>query len=207
MYMSPRLERKKRQPKGEKQITTSIVAPLSDRVRNKAIASYQLNGTDASLFHKDRQVLTYSLMNNTIGAEAQAFHRCVFLLVLASVVSLFCKHKETAMVNIKVGDRVVDRTTDKIGVVESFVRPLSFGYKSKVYARVRLENGNTVNVEPHNLSLAEGYDKPKYDPVGINAQQNPNDKSEALTPAKPKRKGKKSEDKTPLDDIVDATTV
>lgn len=122
------------------------------------------------------------------------------------MVCRFC-HKEIDMVNIKVGDRVVDRTTEKVGVVESFVHPISFGYKSKVYARVKLDNGNFINVEPHNLSLAEGYEKPKFDPVGINDQQNPNDKSEALTPAKPKRKSKKTEEKVSLDEIVEASTV
>ena len=110
------------------------------------------------------------------------------------------------MVNIKVGDRVVDRTSNKVGVVDSFFRPLSFGYKSKVKARIKLDNGNIIDVEPHNLSLAEGYKKPKFDPVGINAQQNPNDKSEGLTPAKPKKRSKKTEEKSSLDEIVESAT-
>ena len=106
------------------------------------------------------------------------------------------------MQNIQIGDRVVDRTSNKVGVVESFYKPLSFGYKSSTKAVVKLDNGNVIHVEPHNLSLAEGYEEEKFDPVGINAQSNPNDKADALTPAKRGRK-KKSDS---IDDIIESAS-
>ena len=109
------------------------------------------------------------------------------------------------MVNIKVGDKVVDRTSGKHGIVDSFVHPISFGYHSKVYAVVRLDAHNTIKVEPHNLSLEEGYKAESYDPIGINAKANPNDKIEELTPIEPKKKGRKKKDA--MDDIVDSASV
>ena len=107
------------------------------------------------------------------------------------------------MDNIKIGDRVVDRTSGKHGVVHSFYKPLSFGYRSKTKARVVTDNGNVIDVEPHNLSKEEGFKKETFDPVGINALKNPNDKAENLTPVKPKRKKKETKDET-VEQITDA---
>lgn len=109
------------------------------------------------------------------------------------------------MTNIKVGDRVVDRTTGKKGVVDSFIHPISFGYRNIVYALVRIDKNNTIKVEPHNLSLEEGYEKEDFDPIGINNQKNPNDKIEELTPMTPKKKGRKKKDA--MDDIVESASV
>lgn len=108
------------------------------------------------------------------------------------------------MVNIKVGDRVVDKTTGKHGTVDSFFKPMSFGYKQKTYARVLLDGKVLVNVEPHNLAIEEGYKKEKYDNIGVNNQNDPNDKVESLTPAKPKGRKKKVETEEVMDEIVNA---
>lgn len=108
------------------------------------------------------------------------------------------------MQNIKIGDRVVDKRTDKHGVVDSFIRPWGAGYLPAVKARVVLDNGNVVDVEPHNLSIEEGYVAPKVDNVGINALDNPNDKTEILTPAKRGRKKKEESAEDVMDDIVES---
>ena len=107
------------------------------------------------------------------------------------------------MVNIKVGDKVVDKTTGKHGTVHSFIRPYTFGYAPKVKAHLILDNGNTLDVEPHNLALEEGYTAPVFDPVGVNDMKDPNDKAESLTPATPKR-GRKSKTETKLDEIIES---
>lgn len=113
---------------------------------------------------------------------------------------------EVFMVNINVGDRVVDKTTGKHGKVDSFIRPWGARYLPTVKARVVLDNGNIVDVEPHNLSKEEGYSQPKVDNVDINALDNPNDKAEYLTPAKRGRKKKADNPEDVMDDIVDSAT-
>ena len=108
------------------------------------------------------------------------------------------------MENIKIGDRVVDKITLKHGVVDSFIRPWSFGHTANVKARIKLDNGCIADQEIHNLKLEEGYVPEKVDNVGINALDNPNDKAESLTPMKKRGRKKKDNDEV-IDDIVDAT--
>lgn len=107
------------------------------------------------------------------------------------------------MDNIKIGDRVVDRTTGKHGVVDSFIRPLSFGYRVNLKARVKLDNGNIADVTPHNLTLEEKYEKPNYDPIGVNKLENPNDKAQTLTPAEPKKKKKAESTEAIIEAVTD----
>ena len=103
------------------------------------------------------------------------------------------------MQNFNIGDRVVDKTTGKHGKVDSFIRPLGFRYINKTLVRLKLDDGGIADVELHNLAVEEGFKQPKVDNIGVNALENPNDITEALTPKKNKSKSKKK-----LDEIVDA---
>lgn len=107
---------------------------------------------------------------------------------------------------IKIGMRVVDKTTGRHGKVDSFIVPWSFGYTRKTKARVVMDEGIVVDVEPHNLAIEEGYKEVKVDNVGINGRDNPDDKTEDLTPVeppKPKRTRKPKADAT--EEIINAT--
>lgn len=110
------------------------------------------------------------------------------------------------MASIKVGQRVVDKTSGKHGKVDSFIVPFSLGFAPRTKARLVLDDGSIKDVEPHNLAIEEGYVEQSYDPVGINAQDNPNDKAEALTPAKPKRQKKENPVDEVMDEIAEATS-
>lgn len=109
------------------------------------------------------------------------------------------------MASIKVGQRVVDKTSGKHGKVDSFIVPFSLGFAPRTKARIVFDDESIKDIEPHNLAIEEGYVEQSYDPVGINAQDNPNDKAEALTPAQPKKQKKKPVSEV-MDEIADATT-
>lgn len=111
------------------------------------------------------------------------------------------------MTNIRIGDRVVDKTSGRHGVVDSFIRPISFGFKPIVKARVKMDDGSVRDVEPHNLSVEEGYKAPTYDPVGVNDRKDPNDSAESLSPIKPKRKKKKQDENSALMGDIEASIV